>query len=99
MTPEDVEQLEKGLTGLLAAVRKPPMPLSEKLSAADILRKWAYLIGFTIVAATISVVNIRANTARLNEIYPMVKAMDWMKTNGYTNKDVEPYGPIRLPKF
>lgn len=93
------KEQEDELAGLLAAVRHPPMPLAEKLSTVEMLRKWGVWVLGVIVTVVVFVMQVRQNSRILEDLSPKVKMMWWMKENGYTNKDVEPIGPIKLPKF
>lgn len=91
---------EAKISGLLAAaLHKPPAPLNEKLTTIETFRKWGWIAFVGITMGVIGAEQIRFNTSFVREWGPKVKAMWWMKENGYTNKDVEPIGPIKLPKF
>lgn len=97
------EEDKAALAGLLASALEKPKPMAtviaERLTLAEVVRKWIFHIVAAILAVGFMVSLIKTNTAFVKEWGPKVKTLWWMKENGYSNKDVEPTGPIKVPNY
>ncbi len=101
-TPEQEAQL----AGLLATtLQKPPRSLSEKLSVAEIIRKWIWITLVCITVVSSQVFQVGLNSIRLTtlekkmkEIRPLVRRHEWQAQQGLTNHDLKERG-MTAPEF
>src|SRR3954464_2636884 len=97
---------EAQFSGLLAAAMDRPKPtFQEKLSTAEVLRKWALIILIGVVATAAEINTRRENSKRITtlekkmrEVRPLVLQHEWQVKQGLTNKDLKERG-LTAPEF